>query len=86
MHKNKRRELEVSALAKQGEMNTLNQGIAELKAKYETLLVLQRDLEVVKTAEQKRIEDIRLAAEAAERQRVEDARLAAEAADDLATL
>ncbi|OVZ82140.1 hypothetical protein CBW54_17145 [Yersinia kristensenii] len=78
MHKNKRRELEVSALAKQGEMNTLNQGIAELKAKYETLLVLQRDLEVVKTAEQKRIEDIRLAAEAAERQRVEDARLAAE--------
>ncbi|EMQ2082007.1 S-type pyocin domain-containing protein [Yersinia enterocolitica] len=78
MHKNKRRELEVSALAKQGEVNTLNQGIAELKAKYETLLMLQRDLDVVKAAEQKRIEDIRLAAEAAERQRVEDARLAAE--------
>ncbi|MDA5499307.1 S-type pyocin domain-containing protein [Yersinia aleksiciae] len=79
------RRLKATALIQQGEVNTLNQGIAELGAKQAALLALQQRVEnerlAAEAAERQRIENARLAAEAAERQRVENARLAAEAAE-----
>ncbi|WP_145594904.1 S-type pyocin domain-containing protein [Yersinia aleksiciae] len=79
------RRLKATALIQQGEVNTLNQGIAELGAKQAALLALQQRVEnerlAAEAAERQRIENARLAAEAAERQRAENARLAAEAAE-----
>ncbi|EOV0809666.1 S-type pyocin domain-containing protein [Yersinia enterocolitica] len=84
-----RRDLRALALVKQEEVNAINYRLVELRAKYETLLVLQQsvnaELGIARIAEQQRIENERLAAEAAqlaaevaERQRIENLRLAAE--------
>ncbi|HFQ6637221.1 TPA: S-type pyocin domain-containing protein [Yersinia enterocolitica] len=69
------------ALVKQSEIKTLSEGAAELRTKYEPLLVLQQSVNAeLGIAEQQRIENERLAAEAAQwQQRVENARLAVEA-------
>ncbi len=80
-----RRDLRALALVKQEEVNAINYRLVELRAKYETLLVLQQsvsaELGIARIAEQQRIENERLAAEAAQwQQRVENARLAVEAA------
>ncbi|CRY22817.1 S-type pyocin domain-containing protein [Yersinia enterocolitica] len=80
-----RRDLRALALVKQEEVNAINYRLVELRAKYETLLVLQQsvnaELGIARIAEQQRIENTRLAAEAAERQqRVENAPRAIEAA------
>ncbi|WP_180272508.1 S-type pyocin domain-containing protein [Yersinia bercovieri] len=71
------RRLRAVASTQQGEVNTLNQGIAELRARQAALLVLQQQVNAdIERAEQQRVESARLAAEAAaERQRVENARL-----------
>ncbi|HDL7739087.1 TPA: S-type pyocin domain-containing protein [Yersinia enterocolitica] len=79
-----RRDLRALALVKQEEVNAINYRLVELRAKYETLLVLQQsvsaELGIARIAEQQRIENERLAAEAAQwQQRVENARLAVEA-------
>ncbi|HHL2731122.1 TPA: S-type pyocin domain-containing protein [Yersinia enterocolitica] len=81
---NERRDLRSLALVKQSEIKTLSEGAAELRTKYEPLLVLQQsvsaELGIARIAEQQRIENERLAAEAAQwQQRVENARLAVEA-------
>ncbi|MGP6380932.1 S-type pyocin domain-containing protein [Yersinia bercovieri] len=71
------RRLKAVASTQQGEVNTLNQGIAELRARQAALLVLQQQVNAdIERAERQRVESARLAAEAAaERQRVENARL-----------
>ncbi len=79
-----RRDLRALALVKQEEVNAINYRLVELRAKYETLLVLQQsvsaELGIARIAEQQRIENERLAAEAAQwQQRVENTRLAVEA-------
>lgn len=78
---NERRNLRSLALVKQSEIKTLSEGAAELRTKYEPLLVLQQSVNAeLGIAEQQRIENERLAAEAAQwQQRVENARLAIEA-------
>lgn len=78
---NERRDLRSLALVKQSEIKTLSEGDAELRTKYEPLLVLQQSVNAeLGIAEQQRIENERLAAEAAQwQQRVENARLAVEA-------
>ncbi|HDL7342738.1 TPA: S-type pyocin domain-containing protein [Yersinia enterocolitica] len=78
---NERRDLRSLALVKQSEIKTLSEGAAELRTKYEPLLVLQQSVNAeLGIAEQQRIENERLAAEAAQwQQRVENARLAVEA-------
>lgn len=81
-----RRDLRALALVKQEEVNAINYRLVELSAKYETQLVLQQSVNAeLGIAEQQRIENERLAAEAAqlavevaERQRIENLRLAAE--------
>lgn len=77
---NERRDLRSLALVKQSEIKTLSEGAAELRTKYEPLLVLQQSVNAeLGIAEQQRIENERLAAEAAQwQQRVENARLAIE--------
>ncbi|HHH0216677.1 TPA: colicin-like bacteriocin tRNase domain-containing protein, partial [Yersinia enterocolitica] len=76
-----RRDLRALALVKQEEVNAINYRLVELRAKYETLLVLQQSVNAeLGIAEQQRIENERLAAEAAQwQQRVENARLSVEA-------
>ncbi|HDL7537288.1 TPA: S-type pyocin domain-containing protein [Yersinia enterocolitica] len=76
-----RRDLRALALVKQEEVNAINYRLVELRAKYETQLVLQQSVNAeLGIAEQQRIENERLAAEAAQwQQRVENARLAVEA-------
>ncbi|HGH0374472.1 TPA: hypothetical protein ACQ340_004117 [Yersinia enterocolitica] len=55
------------ALVKQSEIKTLSEGAAELRTKYEPLLVLQQSVNAeLGIAEQQRIENERLAAEAAQ--------------------
>ncbi|OVZ77422.1 S-type pyocin domain-containing protein [Yersinia kristensenii] len=80
-----RLDLRALALVKQGEINTLSEGIAELRVKQQGLLELQQsvstDIAIAIAAERQRVENARLAAIAAERQRVENARLAAVAAE-----
>ncbi|CNK76400.1 S-type pyocin domain-containing protein [Yersinia kristensenii] len=80
-----RLDLRALALVKQGEINTLSEGIAELRVKQQGLLELQQsvstDIAIAIAAERQRVENARLVAIAAERQRVENARLAAVAAE-----
>ncbi len=74
--------LNAAVRTQQSELNTLNQGIAELRAKQATLFVQQQSVNAeIELAEQQRIENERLAAEVAERRRVENERLAAEMAE-----
>ncbi|HDW7096843.1 TPA: S-type pyocin domain-containing protein [Yersinia enterocolitica] len=76
-----RRDLRALALVKQEEVNAINYRLVELRTKYEPLLVLQQSVNAeLGIAEQQRIENERLAAEAAQwQQLVENARLAVEA-------
>ncbi|WP_145520830.1 S-type pyocin domain-containing protein [Yersinia mollaretii] len=60
------RRLKAVAHTQQGEVNTLNQGIAELRAKQATLFAQQQSVNAeIELAERQRIENERLAAEAA---------------------
>ncbi|NQT45821.1 S-type pyocin domain-containing protein, partial [Yersinia enterocolitica] len=79
-----RRDLRALALVKQEEVNAINYRLVELRAKYETLLVLQQsvsaELGIARIAEQQHIDDGWRAVEVAEQPYVENAQLAAEPA------